>query len=194
MKKQWVWRVVGVFTGTLVCALAIAGLVQAAPEGAPLMAPVGTAFTYQGFITDSGSPANGNHNLRFELYDSASTGSQVGSTVTKNSVAVSDGYFTVELDFGDVFNGTALWLAIEVQGPGDPGFTVLSPRQALNAAPFALYALNIPVHNHFGQTWSGTATYGLRVTNNGTSGARYGIYGETSSPYGFGVRGYSDAS
>jgi hypothetical protein len=175
-------------------ALAFSGIVQAAPDGAPLLAPVGTVFTYQGFITDNGSPANGNHNLRFELYDSASSGSQVGPTVTKNSVAVSDGYFTVELDFGDEFNGTALWLAIEVQGPGDPGYTTLNPRQALNAAPFALFALNIPVHNHFGQTWSGTATYGLRVTNNGTSGARYGIYGETSSPDGFGVRGYSDAS
>jgi len=194
MIQKWSRTIGGVVIGLFVGALAFAGIVQAAPEGAPLLAPVGTAFTYQGFITDNGSPANGNHNLRFELHDNASTDSQVGPTVTKNSVAVSDGYFTVELDFGDVFNGTALWLAIEVQGPGDPGFTTLSPRQALNAAPFALYALNIPVHNHFGQTWSGTATYGLRVTNNGTSGARYGIYGETSSPDGFGVRGYSDAS
>jgi len=194
MTKKWSGTIGGVVIGLLVGALAFAGIVQAAPDGAPLLAPIGTAFTYQGYINDNGSPANGNYNLRFELYDSASGGSQVGSTVTKNTVAVSDGYFTVELDFGDVFDGTALWLAIEVQGPGDPGYTALSPRQALNATPFALYARNIPDHDHFGQTWSGTATYGLRVTNNGTSGTRYGVYGETSSPDGYGVRGYSDAS
>lgn len=140
MKKQWAWMVVGVFTGTLVCALAFAGLVQAAPERAPLLAPVGTAFTYQGYITDTGSPANGPYNLAFKLYDDASAGTQVGSTVTKNAVAVADGYFTVELDFGDWFDGTALWLEIEVQGPGDPGFTALTPRQSLHPTPYAINA------------------------------------------------------
>jgi hypothetical protein len=187
MKQKWNRTIGGVVIGLLVGALAFAGIVQAAPDGAPLLAPVGTAFTYQGYINDNGSPANGNYNLRFNLYDSASTGTQVGSTVTKNTVAVSDGYFTVELDFGDVFDGTALWLAIEIQGPGDPGYTALSPRQALNAAPFALYALNIPAHNHFGETWSGTATYGLRVDN-----ADIGIYGRTTSSTG--VLGYSIAA
>jgi hypothetical protein len=60
--------------------------------------------------------------------------------VTKNAVTVLDGYFTVELDFGDEFDGTALWLQIEVQGPGDPGFTVLSPRQPLSPTPYAINA------------------------------------------------------
>jgi hypothetical protein len=140
MKKKWTWMIVGVFMGLLVAALAFAGLVQAAPDGAPLLAPVGTAFTYQGTITDTGSPANGSYNLAFKLYDDASAGTQVGSTVTKNAVAVSDGYFTVELDFGDWFDGTALWLEIEVQGPGDPGFTALSPRQPLSPTPYAINA------------------------------------------------------
>jgi hypothetical protein len=140
MKKKCGWMIVGVFTGSLVGALAFAGLVQAAPERAPLLAPVGTAFTYQGYITDTGNPANGSYNLSFKLYDDASAGTQVGSTVTKNAVTVSDGYFTVELDFGDVFDGTALWLEIEVQGPGDPGFTALSPRQPLRPTPYAINA------------------------------------------------------
>jgi hypothetical protein len=136
MKKKWTWMIVGVFMGLLVAALAFAGLVQAAP----LLAPVGTAFTYQGYITDTGSPANGSYNIAFKLYNDASGGTQVGSTVTKNAVTVSDGYFTVELDFGDVFDGTALWLEIEVQGPGDPGFTALSPRQPLRPTPYAINA------------------------------------------------------
>jgi len=140
MIQKWSKTIGGVVIGLLVGALVFAGIVQAAPDGSPLLASIGTAFTYQGYITDNGSPANGNYNLRFELYDSASVGSQVGSTVTKNSVALSDGYFTVELDFGEVFDGTALWLAIDVQGPGDPDFTVLSPRQPLSPTPYAINA------------------------------------------------------
>ena len=112
----------------------------AAPDGSPLRVSVGTAFTYQGYITDTGNPANGSYNLAFKLYNDVSAGTQVGSTVTKNAVTVTDGYFTVELDFGDWFDGTALWLEIEVQGPGDPSFTVLSPRQPLSPTPYAINA------------------------------------------------------
>ena len=114
---------------------------------APLQAPIGKSFTYQGFITYSGSPANGSFDLAFSLHDHISAVSQVGSTVTKNAVAVTDGYFNVDLNFGDVFDGTALWLAIEVQGPGDPGFTPLLPRQPLSATPYASFASAAP--------WSG---------------------------------------
>lgn len=180
---------VGVFIG------ATAGF--AAPDEVPLLAPVGTTFTYQGFITDTGSPANGSYNLTFKLYDDASAGTQVGSTVTKNAVTVEDGYFTVELDFGDWFDGTALWLEIEVQGPGDQVYTPLAPRQALNATPFALYALNIPAHDHFGQTWSGPGT-GLTLAGGSTgldaSGTSYGVVGQTASTDGTGVYGEAIAT
>jgi hypothetical protein len=205
MKKKWNWMIVGVFMGLLVAMLAFAGLVQAAPDGAPLLAPVGTAFTYQGYITDTGSPANGSYNLAFKLYNDASAGTQVGSTVTKNAVAVSDGYFTVELDFGDVFEGTALWLEIEVQGPGDPGFTALSPRQELTGVPYAQYARNIPLagsgsastaahsdHDHWGASWSGSGD-GFTLTSSDQSalvgmsstGGNAGVVGITDYPPGY---------
>jgi hypothetical protein len=195
--KKLLGKMIGGFAVALLVltgALVFDDTAQATPDRASLLAPVGTAFTYQGFITDDGNPADGSYNLRFRLYDSETGVTQVGSTVTKSSVDVSDGYFTVELDFEAVFDGTALWLEIDVQGPGDSSYTTLDPRQALNAAPFALYALNIPDHNHFGETWSGTETYGLRVVNNGTSGDRYGLRGESSSSSGYGVYGYSNAS
>ncbi len=51
-----------------------------------------------------------------------------------NGVTVTDGLFVVELDFGAVFDGTELWLEIEVGG------STLGSRQNLTPTPFALYA------------------------------------------------------
>jgi hypothetical protein len=58
------------------------------------------SFTYQGRLIDGGTPANGNYDLQFALWDSASGGSQVGSNLIVNSVAVSNGVFALTLDFG----------------------------------------------------------------------------------------------
>jgi len=63
-------------------------------------------------------------------------------------VAVTDGLFTVQLEFGAAaFQGNARWLAIAVRCSGDTAYTDLPPRQALTAAPYASYALSSP--------WSG---------------------------------------
>lgn len=99
-----------------------------------LAVDIGTAFTYQGVLKDSGAPADGSYDLVFRLFDAATGGSQVGSDLALSSVAVSDGLFNVELDFGSVYDGTALWLEIEVD------LTTLGARQALTPTPHALYA------------------------------------------------------
>src|SRR5664279_1627385 len=71
----------------------------------------GTAFTYQGRLFDSGSPATGQYDLRFYLYDDATAGSIVSGPITNAPVTVSNGLFTVMLDFGaGVFTGPARWL------------------------------------------------------------------------------------
>src|SRR5205807_10279948 len=44
---------------------------------------------YQGRLTDGGTAANGNYDLQFALFDSPSGGTQIGSTQTLNTVAVS---------------------------------------------------------------------------------------------------------
>src|SRR5947199_9494643 len=59
-----------------------------------------TAFTYQGRLTDSSTPANGNYDLQFTLWDSASGGSQIGSMQTLPAVQVSGCVFAVTLHFG----------------------------------------------------------------------------------------------
>jgi hypothetical protein len=38
-----------------------------------------TAFTYQGKLTDGGTPANGNYDLQFALWDSAASGTRIGT-------------------------------------------------------------------------------------------------------------------
>ncbi len=107
-----------------------------------LAAPLGTAWTYQGRLTAGDSPAKGNYDLQFKLFDALADGVQQGGTIVSNAVAVSNGLFTVTLDFGaGVFDGSARWLEIAVRTNNGPALTTLTPRQSLTAAPYALYAL-----------------------------------------------------
>ena len=46
----------------------------------------GTAFTYQGRLTDGGQPAHGAYDLRFGLYTAQAGGNQVGGMVTNSFV------------------------------------------------------------------------------------------------------------
>ena len=80
--------------------------------------------------------------MQFKLFDSADfvTGNQVGATVTNLSVEVTNGVFAVQLDFGaSVFDGSLRFLEISIRPAGSPGaFTVLSPRQPVTSAPYAI--------------------------------------------------------
>ena len=102
-----------------------------------------TGFTYQGRLTDSSTLVNGNYDLQFALWNSLSGGSQVGSTQTTNAIAVSNGVFTVNLDFGaSAFPGTSRFLEIAVRPAGVGSFTTLNPRQPINSTPYAVRSLN----------------------------------------------------
>ena len=97
-----------------------------------------SSFTYQGRLTDGGTAANGNYDLQFGLFDSLSGGAQVGSTQSLNTVAVSNGVFTVTLDFGaSAFNGASRFLEISARPTGG-SFTLLSPRQPITSTPYAV--------------------------------------------------------
>src|SRR5713226_8287480 len=78
--------------------------------------PLGTAFTYQGRLLDSGLPANGNYDVRFILFDYDMFGFPVGPILTNLNLAVNNGAFTTDLDFGTgIFSGTNHWLEIGVR-------------------------------------------------------------------------------
>jgi len=110
----------------------------------PSEAPLATAFTYQGRLSDGGAPATGAFDLQLLLFDAATTppGVQVGGTIYREDVTVSDGLFIVDPDFGaTVFTGQALWLEIGVRpGSSSGAFTTVWPRQPLSPAPFAMYS------------------------------------------------------
>ena len=100
---------------------------------------LGTGFTYQGHLTDGGSPANGSYDFQFTLYGTATEGSPLGS-VAQDDVPVADSLFTLLLNFGGgVFTGEARYLEIGVRPGGSTGsYTALTPRQALTPVPYAL--------------------------------------------------------
>ena len=76
-----------------------------------------TAFTYQGQLKDNGTNANGAYTMVFKLYDAVSAGTQIGGSIT-NSPTLANGLFSVNLDFGNVFNGSARWLDITITNGG----------------------------------------------------------------------------
>ena len=103
----------------------------------------GTAFTYQGRLNDGANPATGSYDLSFAMFDALTSGAQQGSLITNTATAVSNGLFTVTLDFGNQFPGANRWLEIAMRTNGAASFLALSPRQALTRAPYAITAGNL---------------------------------------------------
>jgi hypothetical protein len=101
----------------------------------------GTAFTYQGRITDGANPANGSYDLTFTLFSTDSAGNPIAGPVTNNATSVSNGLFTTTIDFGlGVFAGGSNWLEISVSTNAANNFTILAPRQQITPVPYAITA------------------------------------------------------
>ena len=110
----------------------------------PTLFAQGTGFTYQGRLNDGSSPAAGIYDLRFTIYDALANGALVSGPITNATTGVSNGLFTVALDFGGgVFPGADRWLEIAVRTNGAGAFATLSPRQKLTATPYAITAGNV---------------------------------------------------
>src|SRR3989475_8079300 len=134
-----------------------------------------TSFTYQGRLTDGGTPANGNYDLQFALFDSLSGGAQVGSTQTINTVPVSNGVFTVSLDFGaNAFTGASRFLEISARPTGG-SFTLLTPRQQVTSTPYAIRSANA--------SSADTATNATNATNATTATNATQLGGIAASQY-----------
>jgi hypothetical protein len=92
-------------------------------------------------LNDSGALATGTYDFRFRLALDPLGNNYVGTNFFANGVPVSGGLFTVAMDFGAaVFNGTNLWLEVDVRTNNAIGYTVLNPLQPLTSSPYAIQA------------------------------------------------------
>lgn len=102
-------------------------------------------LTYQGRLSAGGTQASGNYDLKFQLFDKPTGGNSVGSMVSVPGVAVTNGVFTVSLDFGSSALNTPgsrfLEIGVRPSGANDP-YTTLAPRQPLTDSPSAVFAYN----------------------------------------------------
>ena len=122
----------------------------------------GTAFTYQGRLNDNGGPAAGSYNLTFALFATNNSGVAIAGPVTNSAVNVTNGLFTVLIDFGPgVFTGATNWLQIGVATNGVSTFTALTPRQQLTPTPYAIYS----------ESAGGISGLTVELNPNGTNGA-----------------------
>jgi hypothetical protein len=111
-----------------------------------------SVFTYQGKLTDSLVPASGTFEMRFKLFDALAGGTQqpqptpitLDFTVAGlNPVTVTNGIFTVQLDFGAAsFPAAERFLEISVRHNSTEAFTPLSPRQKITSSPFSIKSLS----------------------------------------------------
>lgn len=149
-------------------------------------AGVTTVFTYQGQLFHQGSPAQGIHDIQFELFDAFVGGDPCAEPILLHALPVVGGAFTAQLDFGtNVFGGTGCWLEICVRPTGSGGDLVtLAPRQPLTATPYAIYTLKaeslagpLPASQlppnvarlDADQLFTGTVTFGGNVMVGGTN-------------------------
>ncbi len=126
-------KMLWVLAGLATLALMSVGVVMAVAPDLIAAAPVSSTIGYQGRLTDAaGNPLDGQYTMIFRIYDAEAGGSELWSSAPQ-VVTVDGGLFNAALDVDpSAFNGQALWLEMTVEGE------VLSPRQALLPAPYAL--------------------------------------------------------
>lgn len=102
-------------------------------------AVVDYSFTYQGELTDNGSPAQGTYDIAIQAFNNVNaTGSSLADSI-HNGVTVEAGLFTIQqVDIGSsIFDGLDVWLRILVKKPADINYTALVPLQKMRSVPYA---------------------------------------------------------
>ncbi len=177
----------------------VAGSAQASlivPSSGPAE---GLTVPYTGRLTDeAGQPvSDGAYDFTFALYDVQSGGEPLWSEV-QEGIAVQGGSFVASLGHVHpipeaVLRGGDRWVSVAVRGPGESDFSVLSPRQRLDAvapaAPASPAAGPACAHDHWGEGWTGTGTgLSLELSGGGSQAQLIsllaGVYGYHDVFYG----------
>jgi hypothetical protein len=121
------------FSAVILAAVTLCG-------GAALAATPDADFTYQGFLSDAGVPADGAYDLQFRVFDAETGGTEVAFAAMEDH-PISGGSLTAVLNLGAPDENGAVWLQVEVRpGASTGAFAVLLPRQIVAAAPHAQMA------------------------------------------------------
>lgn len=118
-------------------------LVCAFAPDASANSPLPATLTYQGQLLQTGNPANGLFDLRACLYADAAGDTQLACAPDFEDWPVDQGLFSLSLDFGsEHFSGQQRYIQISVRAAGSGAeLTPLLPRQPIQAAPYALFAM-----------------------------------------------------
>ncbi len=148
---------------------------------------VDASFNYQGQLLDDNTPANDTYDITVDLLDDQ--GIQFGSTSTHLNTLVTNGLFSIDVNFDIAsFDGYAdVKIRINVRKSSDGGaYTTLSPNQTIQAVPLATNLTNgnavsgeIMKFNGF-QWVSGFPIWNVNGSNIGYTGGKVGI--GTSTP------------
>jgi hypothetical protein len=164
-----------------------------------------TGFKYQGSLTDSGDPANGTYEMQFKLFDAASGGNQIGTTLVDLPVTINNGIFSVLLDFqAAAFSGSNRWLEVSIRHNAKESYITLNPRELIVSTPYSVktlsatgadialdaeklggvnaseYVTNSTVGSSFIRNDTALQTASFNINGNGYFGGNVGI-GTTSS-------------
>ena len=143
-------------------------------------AAIPQAISYQGFLEDDGSPADGSYDFEVALYSVLAGGSPLATT-TVNDRAVVNGAFELSLNFGGShFWQEARYLELRVRDGASVGaYDVISPRASVLGAPLALSLPNV-----FSDP--GLPFVGVGRSNRLTSAEVFGIQSPATGPSSFG--------
>lgn len=114
-------------------------LTQAGDSGSYSLSTAKSSFRFEGTLDEPTQGLEYAADFIFRLYDLPDGGKQIGPSLQKTSVLVSDGTFITTIDFGDLSTTLStfkeVWLQVEVRRPGETdGFSPLSPRHRIAVA------------------------------------------------------------
>jgi hypothetical protein len=116
----------------------------------PMLAVAGSPLAYRGELLDRGMPANGQYDLQLVAHADAALDTPLAAALILENVAVTQGRFQVELDFGlSPSVDQPIWIALAVRDGDDPGAFSAIPDRHKAMAPTLI-----------GQCWSSTGDAG----------------------------------
>jgi hypothetical protein len=178
------------FHSLILCALAVIALCAAQTFAQT------TVIAYQGKLDFGGVPANGNYDFQFRLFDDVSGGAQQGSQEEQLNVTVTNGTYTVNLDFGAtpfISSSGDRFLEVSFRATGSSTYSTLTPRQLVTTTPYSIHSLVANTAHGLDATCTSCVTssqiqnvQGSQVTGNLAGSQISGTIPVTSVPAGSG--------